>query len=219
MSETDTTIRVLIADDHPVTRRGIHADLEKAPGIQVVGEAADGEEAKKLVAELDPHILLLDLVMPGTRPSEVEAWVRKHSPETITLVLTAHDRDDYLVEMLDAGVAGYLNKKETGERLIQAIHCAARGDVLITGGQLARASRWREKVGKRWESLTGRERQVLRLLAKGAGNTAIAERLSIQARTVEYHVTNILKKLGVVSRLEAAMWARDHLPDDVYRDP
>ena len=168
-----------------------------------------------MVAELGPDILLLDLVMPGPRPSEIEAWVREYYPETITLVLTGHDRDAYLAEMIDAGVAGYLLKGEKAERLVQAIRCAARGEVLITGGQLARARRWREEVGERWESLTGRERQVLRLLAEGPGNAAIAERLCVTTKTVERHVTRILRKLGVTSRLAAAVWVRDHLSDDL----
>jgi DNA-binding NarL/FixJ family response regulator len=141
------TTRVLIADDHPVTRAGIRAILEGAPDIEVVAEAQDGLEAQRLVAELCPRILLLDLVMPGPRPREIEAWVRAHYPETITLVLTAHDRDVFLAEAIEGGVAGFLTKEEAPHRLVKAIRRAARGETLISGEQLARARHWRREVG------------------------------------------------------------------------
>ncbi|MDY7080259.1 MAG: response regulator transcription factor [Chloroflexota bacterium] len=218
MSETDETIlhqssgciRVLLADDHPVTRAGIRAILEEASNIEVVGEAKDGVEAQQLVAELGPDILLLDLVMPGPRPSEVEKWVRTNYPETITLVLTAHDRDCYLAKMIEAGAAGFLTKEEAPQRLVEAIRCAARGDVLITGGQLARANHWREEVGARWESLTERERQVLQLLAEGLDNAAIAEALRVSVNTVRCHISHIYSKLGVADRAEAIVFVLRH---------
>jgi DNA-binding NarL/FixJ family response regulator len=209
-------IRIVLADDHPVTRAGVRKVLESAPYIQIVGEAQDGAEAQQLTAELRPHVLLLDLRMPGPRPSEVEAWVRAHCPETITLVLTAHDVDAYLAEMMEAGAAGFVTKNEAPKRLVQAIRRAARGETLFDGEQLARASRWREQVGRRWESLSEREREVLRLLEAGSDNAAIARSLCIQVRTVEHHVTSILSKLGVASRLEAVAWVHRHLPDDVW---
>jgi two-component system response regulator NreC len=211
------TIRVLLADDHPVTRAGIRAILEGAPDIAVVAEAKDGLEAQQLVAEFCPRILLLDLVMPGPRPREIEAWVRAHYPETITLVLTAHDRDVFLAEAIGGGVAGFLTKEEAPQRLVEAVRRAARGDVLISGEQLARARHWREEVGERWESLTEREREVLRLLTQGLDNVTIADEMRVTVRTVESHVTNILRKLEVSSRLEAATWARDRLPDDLWK--
>ena len=201
---------MLLADDHPVTRTGICAILEEASNIEVVGEAKDGVEAQQLVAELGPDILLLDLVMPGPRLSEVEKWIRTNYPETITLVLTAHDRDCYLAKTIKAGAAGFLTTEEAPQRLVEAIRCAARGDVLITGGQLARANHWRQEVGERWESLTGRERQVLRLLAEGQSNKQIAEVLTISERTVETHVGNLLGKLTVASRTEAVAWVWRH---------
>jgi two-component system response regulator NreC len=213
------TIRVLLADDHPVTRAGIRAILEEATDIQVVGEAENGTEALQMTAELWPQILLLDLRMPGPRPCEIARWVRSHCPETITLVLTAHDRDAYLADMVDAGAAGFLTKEEAAEVLVEAIRRAVRGGVIFDREQLARASRWREEVGERWESLTEREREVLRLLAEGLGNAAIAEALCVMPKTVAYHVANILSKLEVVSRLEAVVWVRNYLPDDLVKLP
>jgi two-component system, NarL family, response regulator LiaR len=211
------TIRVLLADDHQVTREGIRAILEEAPDIEVVGEAKDGVEAQQLVAELCPDVLLLDLVMPGLQPYKVEKWVRINYPETITLVLTAHDRDYYLAKMIEAGVAGFLVKEETRSRIVEAIRCAVRREPLITGEQLVRARRWREEVGERWDNLSEREREVLRLLADGLNNEAIVEALGVTRRTVETHVTSILDKLGVESRLQAVVWLHDHLPDDLWK--
>jgi DNA-binding NarL/FixJ family response regulator len=210
-------IRVVLADDHEVTRAGIRTILENASDIKIVGEASTGAEAKAMTANLRPHVLLLDLQMPGPRPAQIEAWVRAHYPETITLVLTAHDRDAYLSEMVEAGVAGFISKTEAGHQLVGAIRRAARGIVLLSEEQLQRARRWRREVGRRWEQLTPRERDVLRLLVAGHENAAIAETLTITLRTVEYHVSNILHKLGVSSRLEAATWVREHLPDDLWK--
>jgi DNA-binding NarL/FixJ family response regulator len=216
--DTRMSIRVLLTDDHPVAREGIRAILERTPDIQIVGEARDGIEAKRMVADLCPDILLLDLVMPGPRPSEIEAWVRTHYPETITLVLTAHDRDAYLADMIEAGAVGFVTKEKALERLVEAIRRAARGEILFGSEQLTRARRWREEVGERWESLTGRERQVLQLLVEGLDNVAIAEALCVTTKTVEYHVTNTLNKLDAASRLEAVVWVRDHWPDGLPGD-
>jgi DNA-binding NarL/FixJ family response regulator len=155
-----------------------------------------GIEAQKLTGELCPQVLLLDLVMPGPRPAEIARWVRTHCPETITLVLTAHDRDDYLAEMIEAGTVGFITKNEAPARLVGAIRRAVRGEILFDGKQLARARCWSEEVGERWESLTRREREVLQLLAQGLGNVAIAEALCVTTKTAAYHVANILGKLG-----------------------
>ncbi|HET92140.1 MAG TPA: response regulator transcription factor [Chloroflexi bacterium] len=204
------TIRVVLADDHPVTRAGIRAILEKASDIQVVGEAKDGVGAQQLAAELRPDVLLLDLVMPGPRPAEIARWVRAHCPETETLILTAHDRDVYLADVVEAGTAGFLTKEEAGEALVEAIRRAARGEVLFTREQLARARQWREEVGQRWGSLTAREREVLALVTDGKSNREIAETLVIGEHTVETHVGNLLGKLGVASRAEAVAWVWRH---------
>lgn len=141
-------ITVLLADDHPATRAGIRAMLSRHPDIQVVGEAENGNEVEKLVDKLCPQILLLDLVMPGPAPAELERRIREKHPEVITLVLTAHDRDAYLANMIDAGVSGYLHKTERAERLAEAIRRAAHGEILFDSEQLKRARDWREGAGK-----------------------------------------------------------------------
>jgi DNA-binding NarL/FixJ family response regulator len=207
MNDSRPAIRLLLADDHPATRAGIRTILAQAPDILVVGEAQDGYEARRLVGELRPHIPLLDLQMPGPRLSEVEKWVRAHYPETITLVLTAHSRDAYLTSMADAGVAGFLAKNTPAEHLIAAIRRAVHGEILFDSEQLTRIRRWREEVGQRWDSLTERERQVLTLVAKGKTDQQIADELHLHVKTAENHVSNILHKLNVATRTEAAVWA------------
>lgn len=208
-------ITVLLADDHPTTRTGIRSILQETPDIQVVGEAENGFQVQEMVAELRPNILLLDLVMPGPTPTQLEKWVRTNFPEIITLVLTAHDRDAYLASMMDAGASGFLSKIETGERLISAIRRAASGASLFTEEQFERALRWKQAAGKKWQTLTEREREIIRLLAEGYDNKELAKKLDIAPKTAAFHITNILKKLDVKSRHEAIAWVNKYLPDNL----
>ena len=208
------TISVLIADDYPVARAGIRVLLASAPDIRIIGEAADGAETLALVEKLHPRILLLDLRMPGPGRAEIEGWVRAHCPETITLVLTAHDRDAYLAEMKDAGVAGFMSKNASADQLIAAIRCAAHGETLFTLEQVQRVRRWREEVWARWEQLSEDQRHVLVLLLEGMENKAIAKRLVISRFAVEYRLTQIFGKLGVESRLAAVNWVQTNIPEE-----
>ncbi|MCX7683389.1 MAG: response regulator transcription factor [Anaerolineae bacterium] len=141
------------------------------------------------------------------------------------LPLTAHARECYLAWMMEVGAAGYLTKNEAPEALVAAIRRAAQGETCYTAEQVQRARNWREQFGGRWASLTAREREVLRLLARGLDNKGIAEALSVAPKTVESHVTHILDKLGVRTRGEAIAWAHTHLaelllsPDDSGKSP
>jgi DNA-binding NarL/FixJ family response regulator len=211
------TISLLLTDDDPIIRAGLRAVLTKATDIKIVGEAQNGFEAKEMVGRLHPQILLLDLKMPGLSAAELEKWVREHYPETITLVLTAHDRDAHLASMMEAGAAGYMSKGGSAESLIGAIRRAARGEILFDVEQFARARRWRENVSEKWTSLTGREREVLKLLAQGLDNKAIAKTLKITSKTAAFHVTHILEKLGIDSRQKAVAWLHAHLPDELEK--
>lgn len=212
-------IRVLLADDHPATCAGLRAMLDAVPDIEIVGEAHDGIEAQQLIAALRPDVLLLDMVMSDLRPAEFVRWARANYPRTEVLPLTAHDRDYYLAWMVESGAAGFVTKDAAAENLVAAVRRAVRGEVLFSREQLARAEHWREAVGQKWECLTKREQEVLRLMVQGLDNATIAGVLGVQIRTVEQHVTHILDKLGITSRLEAAVWARDHLPEDLWKSP
>jgi two-component system, NarL family, response regulator LiaR len=205
-------ITVLLADDHPITRAGIRATLSDAPDILVIGEAESGFDVQKLVAELRPRILLLDLQMPGPRPADLERWVRQNYPAIETIVLTAHGRDPYLAMMVDAGASGFLSKHESGKNLIVAIRRAANGENLFSDEQMGRAYRWRKEAGEKWDSLSEREREVLGLMVKGMNNAVIAENMKISPKTVAFHITNVLKKLGVKSRSEANAWVSKYAP-------
>lgn len=212
-------ITLVFADDYPVTRAGIRAILSEAPDIQIIGEAENGTDVQQLVTQLRPQILLLDLKMPGPPPAEIERWVRTNFPETTTLVLTAHDRDAYLVGMMDAGAVGLLNKEASTESLIGAIRRAAQGEILFDQQQLVRARRWRQTAGDKWESLTEREQQVLGLLVQGLGKAEVANRLEIGSRTVEFHINHLLKKLKVKSLKDAVNWVHTYLSDDQVKIP
>jgi Response regulator containing a CheY-like receiver domain and an HTH DNA-binding domain len=206
-------ITVLTADDEPIVRAGIRALLALAKDIEVVGEAKDGFEVKELVSKMRPQVLLLDLKMPGPRPSEIEKWVRENYPETVTLILTSHDRDSYLSTMMDAGVAAFLSKQASAERLIGAIRRAAEGAVYFTDEQINRVLQWKEKVQEKWKTLTNREREIIQRLLIGEDNKVIAKHMKITIKTVEFHVSNILKKLNMKSRDEVIIWVLKHRPD------
>ncbi|MBX3037235.1 MAG: response regulator transcription factor [Anaerolineales bacterium] len=212
---TQKKITVLLADDHPSMRAGIKELLHQADDIEVVGEASNGQEVFELVEKLKPNILLLDLMMPETRPAEIEKWVRQNYPETVTLVLTSHDRDHYLAQMMDAGAVGYLDKKIESNQLIDAIRRAVHGEILFDNEQYLRAKNWKEGVGNKINQLTIKEIEVLRLLAEGTSNEEISAKLGISVKTVSFHLTNIFSKLDVKSRQEATIWAVRNLSDNL----
>ena len=212
-------ITILIADDHPILRAGIRTLIEQDPEMKVVGEAQDGDETRQLVAKLRPQVLLLDLRMPGMSAAELEKWVRSHYPSTITLVLTAHDRDAYLAYMMDAGVSGFIDKNVKDSHLILAIRRAVKGEILFSNEQFNRVRKWREQEGAQWKSLTRREREVLSLLAQGLDNIKISDALHISIKTTAYHITHILQKLQVSSRQEAIVWFNKNIPEDLENPP
>lgn len=205
------TIWILIADNHETARAGIRLILANAPDIKVVGEAKNGVEVLQLVAELQPDVLLLALEISRPCPVEITEWVRANY-DTAVLVLTAYDHDGCLAMMVGAGVAGYLTKHEVAHWLPRTIRAAHSGQCLVTREQWARIENWRATVGKRLDSLTRRERQVLHQIAQGHDNRTIASNLDISHRTVEYHITHLLGKLHLRSRLEAATWFKRHEP-------
>jgi DNA-binding NarL/FixJ family response regulator len=210
-----TKISVLIVDDHPLLRTGVRALIEKTPDLCVAGEAENGDEAKKLLDELRPNVILLDLKIPHFSPTEFQEWVQKTHTETTTLVLTAHDRDIYLVGMMDRGAVGLADKSARAETLIAHIRDAASGKLLFTPEQVERAIKWRRDVGDKWAKLTEREREVLLLMEQGLSNKAIAEQLGITLKTVAFRVSAIFDRLDVGSRHEAVAWYQKHFCKDL----
>jgi len=199
-------IRVLLTDDHPAIRGGIKAEMESAGDINVVGEACDGEEALRLVAELKPNVVVLDMILPGVNGLEVARRLRERQPDAHVLVLSGYDDETLVLGALEAGAAGYLLKEESSEAIVAAVRRVAQGETLWTAEQIARTWRWREEVREPWESLTERGRGVLALVAQGKSNREIAAGLCVTEKTVEKHVTNVLGKLALSSRTEAALW-------------
>jgi len=203
---TMTKISVLIVDDHPALIAGVRTIIEKTTDIYVIGEASTGMDAEILVRELHPKIILLDLKIPGFSPSTFERWVRTNYPETVTLVLTAHDRDSYLAAMMDAGATGYLNKEIGAEQLILAIRQAAVGSFQFDAAQVSRVALYKKERESKLKKLTRRELQILKHVTQGTDNNTISNLLCITRKTVECHITNILRKLELKSRHEAITW-------------
>lgn len=215
--KSSQTITIVIADDEELVRAGIREILLQANDFEIIGEAKDGFEVRDLILKLHPRILLLDYRMPGPRASEQEKWVRENHPETLVLVLTAHDRDAYLTKAMEAGMSGFLLKNENAEQLILAIRRAAAEETsYFSDEQIERAQHWKQTVEAKWETLSHREREVLQHLAAGKDNKSIEALLSISLKTTEFHVTNILKKLELNSRNEAIVWMLKHQPDDPW---
>jgi DNA-binding NarL/FixJ family response regulator len=200
------TIRILITDDHLVVRQGLKMFLSDDPEMEVVGEAADGAEAVRLAHELKPDIVLMDMLMPVMDGIAATARIRSELPDTEVIAITSVLEDDAVVGAVKAGAIGYLLKDAEPEELRGAIKAAAAGQVHLAPKAAARLMR-EVRAPDTTESLTEREVDVLRLLAGGKANKEIAMALSIGEQTVKTHVSNILMKLGVQSRTQAALHA------------
>jgi NarL family two-component system response regulator LiaR len=200
------TIRILVVDDHGVVRQGLRMFLSLDPEFQVVGEAADGAEAVALTRKLRPDVVLMDLLMPGTDGIQATAAIRSQVPQTEVVALTSVLEDDAVIGAVRAGAIGYLLKDAQPDELGRAIRAAAEGQVLLSPKAAARLIR-EVRAPEAPEKLTEREVDVLRLLAAGQSNKEIAHTLTIGEKTVKTHVSNILAKLGVASRTQAALYA------------
>ncbi len=203
-------IRVLIADDHAVVRQGLRTFLDLQADIDVVGEAADGEEAVAVAAEHAPDVILLDLVMPGLDGIGALKRLRETAPSSRVIVLTSFGEDERLFTALRAGAVGYLLKDVEPAELVGAIRTVDGGDALLHPAVAARVLRELSADDGRAErhgSLTAREREVLALVARGRANKAIAFELCVAEKTVKTHVGNILAKLGLSDRTQAALYA------------
>jgi DNA-binding NarL/FixJ family response regulator len=203
-----STIRVVLADDHPMLRAGIRSRLEKEPGISVVGEAGDGFEALKLVEELEPDVLLLDMEMPGLSGVETARRLQAQNSPVYVLVLSAYDDWYYVQALLASGAAGYLTKEEAADNVIEAVHGVARGEAGWFSPRVAAqmAGRHQDPAAGRY-GLSDPEMNVLRLLADGETDGEILTSLGINTETLREHLDSIYEKMGVSSRIEAAVHA------------
>ena len=208
------TVRVVIADDHPVVRSGIRDMLDGTHGIEVVGEAASGPEALEQVEEKHPDVLLLDVEMPEMSGVEVAQHLQEQSHPVRLLALSSYDDQEYVQGLLDGGASGYLTKENAPELIVEAVQAVAKGEV-----------RWFVQPSVHDGSspeLTFREREILRLIAKGYSNDGVAEQLGISESTVRTHATNIYRKINADSAREAIAWAWQNgimSPSDDQRDP
>ena len=203
-------IRVMITDDHLIVREGLRLILETADDVEVVGEAVDGAECLRLVPELKPDVILMDLQMPRMDGITAIEHLRKDHPEIAIVILTTYNEDDLMIRGLQLGACGYLLKDTSRENLLDAIHAAAKGETLLKPEILARvlaphASRAPKpaSVSKNESTLTERELEVLQSAARGERNKEIAFKLGITERTVKAHLQSIYQKFGVDSRAAA----------------
>jgi DNA-binding NarL/FixJ family response regulator len=198
---------VLVVDDHEVVREGLRAFLELQDGIEVAGEAADGQEAIAVAERLDPDVVLMDLVMPRLDGLGAMRELRERVPRARVIVLTSFLDDDKLVPALRAGAAGYLLKNAPPPELARAVRAAHAGETLLDSVVAARLVETLAGDGDPLDRLTPREREVLELIGRGFPNKRIARRLEVSEKTVKTHVGHVLAKLGVTDRTQAAVVA------------
>ncbi|CAG5084224.1 LiaR [Thermobacillus xylanilyticus] len=208
----DQPIKVLLVDDHEMVRIGLAAVLDTEEGIEVVGEASNGQEGLRLAQMYKPDVVLMDLVMDGMDGVETTRRLMEMLPECKVIVLTSYIDDSKMYPVIEAGAFSYLLKTSRATEIAEAIRAAARGQSVLESQVAAKMmNRFRQpqraQAPAPHESLTEREMEVLKLLAQGMSNQEIADKLFIGVKTVKYHITNIFSKLGVEDRTQAAIYA------------
>ena len=203
---------IVIVDDHPIVRAGMRAILDSAGDIDILGEGVNGTDALRLVNEHDPDVLALDVSLPDMNGVAVTRTLRQQGARTAILILTVHNDPQTIFGLLESGAVGYVLKDEALETLVSAVRSAARGETWLSpavAGQVVRraVAGSASDATEALSALTPREVEVLRLIARGLDNTAIAQELVLTKRTVQNHISNIYGKLNVASRTEAALLA------------
>src|SRR5512146_857657 len=205
------SITLIIVDDHEVVRQGVRAYLSAQPDLEVIGEAGSGDEAVRLAAELVPDVALLDLLMPGMDGIEATRRLKKASPRTQVVVLTSYHEDEHIFPALRAGAISYLLKDIKMEEMAEAVRRAARGEATLHPRVASRVIQEIYGAGRDainpYTELTERELEVLRLIANGQSNSEIAAQMTVSENTVKGHVSNILSKLHLADRTQAAVFA------------
>jgi DNA-binding NarL/FixJ family response regulator len=206
------SINVLVVDDHPLFRQGVVHSLASEPGLAIVGEASSGEEALKLARELLPDVVLLDMSMPGWSGLVTAEKISTACPATTIVVLTVSEDRDKLLAAFKAGARAYVLKGVSAQELANVVRTAARGDVYVSPSLAAEmlVSLTQGRAPDSLQELTEREREILRLIGRGLTNREIGSRLFLSEKTIKHYVTNILQKLQVRSRVEAALFAARH---------
>jgi DNA-binding NarL/FixJ family response regulator len=212
---TPLTIRILLADDHAVVRRGLRMVLDAEPDLTVIAEASDGEEAVRLGLNPDVDLAIVDISMPRKTGLQAVAELSRRRPELKTLLLSMHDNERYIYEALQAGASGYIPKSVVDRDLVQSCRAAMRGEPFLYPGEQTALirdllRRFRDGDPVREQVLTAREQEVLKLIAEAYSNRQIAEALVISEKTVERHRANILEKLGMHDRVQLTRYAVRH---------
>jgi two-component system response regulator NreC len=211
-AEPSEIIRVLLAEDHTIVRKGLRALLDDEAGIEVVGEAEDGREAVEKAGQLLPDVVLMDIAMPGLNGLEATGQVKERFPEVKVVILTMHANEEYIFQILRAGASGYVVKQAAPTELISAIRAAYRGESFLSPSISKRVIKEYIQQAEAieedsYDQLTNREREVLQLIAEGHSNREMAELLHISIKTVETHRANLMDKLDIHSTAELARYA------------
>ena len=206
-------IRVLLVEDHAIVRQGVRLLLDGQADMEVVGEAEEGGTALELVSQKEPHVVLMDLAMPGINGLEATAEIKRRWPDVQVIALTVHDNDEYFFQMITAGAAGYVLKGADPSELLEAIRTAHQGDVFLhppLTTKLVRDYLRRARLGEvsdSYDALSEREKQVLRFIGEGQTTQEIAEALGISISTVQTHRAHIMEKLNLHRRSELMKYA------------
>ena len=205
-------ISIILGEDHLITRQGIRRLLEDERGLSVIGEASNGEEAVRMVDEMKPDVVIMDIAMPKLNGIEATRQIKVTNPRTGVLILSAYDDDEYVFALLKAGAAGYLLKSVSGDELVRAVKAIHKGEPVLDPVIAKKVMNYfmlPDKVatlGEDTDHLSKRELEIIKLAAKGLTNKDIADKLHLSYRTIEGHMRDVFNKLGVGSRTEAVLY-------------